>query len=121
MNPVQNRSFLGAIASAVKALCLLIINMVEVANNGVAMAEKQVKAARKQQAIDLGIRMKDYAQRAREHAAMQEVKAELAMREFIGGDPERQQLVEQARARIDAVIAQELAELEAEKSQNSIF
>jgi len=56
--------------------------------------------------------MNDYATKAREAAALRQVKAELAMREFIGGDPERQALIDAARASIDRVIKQELADLE---------
>lgn len=114
MNP-QSRSFLGAIASAIKAFCLLFINAVNVADNAVSMADKAVKAARKRQIIDVSLAMADYATRAREEAALRQVKAELAMREFIGKDPERQALVTAARSKLDAILAAELAELESKE------
>lgn len=112
MDP-KSRSFLGAIAAAIKAFCLLFINAVGVAQDGVAMADKAVKHARRRQAIDLAVSMAEYAQKAREAAAYAQVKQELQMREFIGADEERAALIDQARAKIDAVIAKELAEVNA--------
>ena len=110
---IKNRSFLGAIAAAIWHLCNLIIKAVNVANDGVSMADKAVKTARRRQSIDLGISMAEYATKAREEAALRQVKQELAMREFIGSDPERQHLITAARAKIDAIIKQELAEIDA--------
>lgn len=117
MDP-QNRSFLGALAASIKAFCMLFINAVNVADDGVAMAGKAVKVARKRQAIDLGISMNDYATKAREAAVLQQVKGELVMREFIGSDPEKAELVKIARAKIDEIIKAELLEIQAEQAQN---
>ena len=116
MDP-QNRSFLGAIAAAIKAFCMLFINAMNVADNAVAMADKAVKVARKKQAVDLGINMADYAHKAREAAVLNQVKGELAMREFVNNDEERKGLVAKSRAFFDDVIKQELAEIEADSQR----
>lgn len=114
----NQRSFIGALAAAIKAFCMLFINAVNVADNAVAMADKAVKVARKRQAIDLGVSMNDYATKSREAAVHQQVRGELAMREFINNDPVKQALVEEARKNIDAIIKQELAEIAAEEASN---
>lgn len=117
MDP-QNRSFLGALAAAIKAFCMLFINTVNVADNAVAMADKAVSVARKRQAVDLGISMNDYATKAREAAVLQQVKGELTMQEFIGDDPQKAELVKIARAKLDSIIKHELLEIEAERQQS---
>lgn len=113
----NQRSFIGALAAAIKAFCMLFINAMNVADNAVAMADKAVKVARKRQAIDLGISMNDYATKARETAVLQQVKGELTMREFINNDEEKASLVKAAREKIDAIIKQELLEIAAEEQQ----
>lgn len=110
---IKNRSFLGALAAAIWHICNLLIKTVNVANDGVSMADKAVKTARRRQAIDLGITMNDYATKATEEAALRQVKQELAMRDFIGQDEERKQLVAQARKKISEIVQRELAEIDA--------
>jgi hypothetical protein len=111
MIDVKNRSFLGAIAGAIKAICMLIIKGVGTADRAISMADKAVRTAQTKQVIDLAVDMNDYATKARETAVLKQVKQELAMREFIGDDAERKALVDKSRTAIDKVLSDALAEL----------
>ncbi len=71
----KNRSFLGALAAAVKAVCMLIIDLVTPAQEGVAMLNKAVVVARKRQAVELDITMADFESRAWTAAAQQQALA----------------------------------------------
>lgn len=114
----SQRSFIGALAAAIKAFCMLFINAVNVADNAVAMADKAVKVAREKQAVDLGINMNDYVTKAINTAKFAQVKAELAMREYIGNDPEKKALMDAAQTKLENIVKKELSAIEAEQSQN---
>lgn len=111
MSPVQNRSFLGAIAAAIVAFCKTFIRSMGVVEDVVAMGEKSVRSAREKQVIDLAIEKSNYANRALANAALTQVKQELATREFIGDDQERKALMDAAKSSLKALIDRDLAEL----------
>lgn len=116
MDP-KSRSFLGAAAAAIKAFCLLFINAVGVADDGVAMAAKAVKTARERQYLELDIASGDYETELRDQAALRRVKQEQEIRAFIGADPEREALMKAARENIDLIIKKSKAELHANKQE----
>lgn len=111
MDP-QSRSFLGAAASAIKVLCLLIIRIIKVADDGVSMADKAVSTAKERQHVEMDLAQAEYAIKLRNTAALRQVKAEEEIRQYVAADPERAKLMEAARAKIDAIIAKSQAKLE---------
>lgn len=117
-NQMMQKSWLAALTLAIKSFFRLFTNTMSVANDGVAMAEKAVKTARKRQAIDLGINMTHYAKQARDNAALQSVKSELEIEAFCNGDERRIAMIKQSRAQLDEIIKKELDLLEAEDAED---
>jgi transaldolase len=113
---VENRSFLGAIAAAIKSIAALIIDLVSVGQEGVGMLETSVKAARKQQVIQVAAKMSDFAVLTLKRAAVDQAKAHEAVENYVAGSAVRKQLVEEAHARIKAAVDADLAALEAKRS-----
>lgn len=107
---VQNRSFLGAIAAAIKAVCMLLIRGVSVAEEGVAMADKAVKSARLKQAIDVNISMRSYQAEAKAAAQYRQMKSHIQLQEFIDQVPGRQEMANRIGADVDAAITEALLE-----------
>jgi hypothetical protein len=119
MNPSQlnSKSWLGALAGAIKAFCMLFVRGVNVAEDAIAMADSSIHAARERQSIDLAIEMSNYATRAREQAVLGQVKAEESMRDFVHGDSERAERVERCRTHLDKLIQSSLSELNAKDAE----
>lgn len=82
----QNRTFIGAITSAIKAICLLLIRSVDVANTGVAMAADAVDRARDKQVIDTTIERQDYERAAIIRAAVERQKVREAIESYLAAD-----------------------------------
>jgi hypothetical protein len=108
---VQSKSFVGAVFSAIKALAMLIIDLVGVAQEGVAMADKAVKCAREKQGVELALNMSDYATLTITKAAVEQTKAMEALQEYIGNDANRKQLVNGNVERLTTIVNQELASI----------
>lgn len=110
-NTVQNKSFLGALAAAIKSVCMLLIDLVGVAQEGVAMADKAVKVAREKQGIELAISMSDYANLAITKAAADQTRAQEALQQYIGSDENRKKLVDANLKRLQESVKQAQAEI----------
>jgi hypothetical protein len=115
MDP-KSRSFIGAVASAIKALALLLIDLIHVGEKAVAMADKAIDIAQERQYVELDIQQADYATRLRNQVALRQVKEEQEARQFMAADPERAELMKAARANIERIIARSQAELAARKN-----
>jgi hypothetical protein len=115
MNPSQlnSKSWLGALAGAIKAFCMLFVRGVNVADDALAMADSAVHASRERQAIDLSIEMSNYAQRARDQAVLVQVKSEESMIDFCHDNADRKERVERCRVHLDKLIQGELSSLRA--------
>jgi len=106
MEGAQNKSFLSAIASAIKALCMLVIDLVTLAQEGVAMADKTIKTSRERQAIELDLSMSDYASAAILRASAEQAKAQEALQQYVNADNtgERKKLIESNMTRLRAAV-----------------
>lgn len=116
---VNNRSFLGALAAAIKAFCMLFIDGMSVAQEGIKMADTAVKTAREKQVIELGIAMRDYAEIAIAKATIQQAQAKLDVKNFLESQktPENRELVAETQKNLTEYVNQKLAELRAERAQ----
>lgn len=115
---VKNRSFLGAIAEVIKAICSLVISLANMGDEAVAMADQSVKVAREKQAIDLTIGMATYEADAVARAAMESRKLEEAMAEYVkAGGAERKQALEAHHDKLTALVQTELARVRASRVQ----
>lgn len=113
----NNRTWLGSIAAAIKALMGFIMGVVDVANEGVAMADIAVKSAREKQAIDLTISMADYANQALTKASMQSAHDQEVLNEYVAKDSTgaRKKNVEEAHDRLKKLVEAELARIKADR------
>jgi hypothetical protein len=118
---IKNRSFLGAIAEAIKTFCLFFVSGINVANDAVSMADKAVFHARKKQAADLGISMDAYAAQAQLRASVEQVQAQEALLKFIEEDPsdKRRKMIAETHARLKSIVDRELAMLDSERAARS--
>jgi hypothetical protein len=114
----QSRSFITALASAIKAIAMLIIDLVGVAQEGVAMADKTIKVARERQGIELAISMSDYAETARQKAAVEQAQAQEALTAYVNEDKsgERQKLVQANLTRLKLAIEAGQAEIKLDRA-----
>ncbi len=117
-NSVQSRSFLGALAAAIKAFCMLLIDSVGVANEGVAMLDASVKIAREKQAITLAIDMSDFAVISITKASVEQAKVQESLREYVAkdGSGERAKLVDESQKKLKQLVDQELSRIRAERT-----
>lgn len=117
---VNNKTWLGALASAIKALASTLINLFSVANEGISMAQQAVEVAREKQAVDLTISMADYAQNALSIASVNQAKVREAVEEYVKADPSgaRKKNVEEAHARLKGLVEQTLGKIKAERAVN---
>jgi hypothetical protein len=113
---VQNRSFLGAIAAAVKAFCVVLIDLCRVGEQAVGMAHKAVLVARKKQAIDLAIDMSHYATTTIDRASVEQSKQREAVRAYLEADPTgtRAAEISVVRETLSRLVQEELAQLESD-------
>jgi hypothetical protein len=108
---VKNRSFLGALAAAIKAVCMLLIDALSVASEGVAMADKAVKSAREKQGIELTLSMADYATIAITKAAADQDKAIAELNMYVGDDPAKKSRVEKNVVALQKLVNEEVARI----------
>lgn len=113
---VQNRTFVGAISSAIKAFCLFFIHGLDVANTGVSMAATAVERARDKSIIDGTIEMQDYEQSALLRAAVERQKVREAVGQYLAADPSgaRKKEIETEIAELRKAIAAERARITAQ-------
>lgn len=114
-NAVKNRSFLGAIAAAIKALCMMLIDGIGVAQEGIAMADKAVKVAREKQGIELAISFSDYANLAVTQGAVVQAAAQLESDDWVGTDAKRKLLVDEAKTRLKKAVEEEMHRIAADR------
>ena len=112
---IKNRSFVGAIAAAVKALFMVIIDLLDVAEEGVAMASKAVQVARDKQVIDLTVTMQNYEEIVRVQAAHEQAVAKEALQEYTKGNEARTKLVQENLVRLGVAIKAAQAEVQLER------
>lgn len=122
-NAVQNRTWLGSIAAAIKALMGMLINLIRVADEGIAMADKAVTVAREKQAIDLTISNKNYAKNALKLAAMEQSKIHESVEDYITADKSkaaaRKQAVAEAYVDLETSVEEELAKIRANRTKQA--
>lgn len=113
---VQNRTFIGAITAAIKAVCMLLIRGVDVANTGVSMAASAVERARDKSIIDGTIEAQDYEESALLRAAVERQKVREAVNQYLDADPSggRKKQIEAEISSLRKAIAAERARLTAQ-------
>lgn len=83
----NNRTWLGSIANAIRALMGMIVQLVGVVEEGLSMAEKAVIVAREKQAVDLTISLVNYGENAVKLASMEQTQVQEKLEEYIKQDP----------------------------------
>ena len=92
---VSNRSFFGAIAGFIKALCMSLIGGLDVVNSGIAMAQVAVNDAEEKQLIDSTIEMAHYEKVQLSHAVTRAAHVQETLNSYANVSPERRALVDQ--------------------------
>jgi len=110
---VKEKSVVGAIFSAVKALMMLIIDLVGVASEATAILDKNVRMARERQAVELDITHSEYANLAVTKAASDLMRAQEEVNAYVAQDQtgERKRLLELNMARLKAAVEKGQAEI----------
>jgi len=111
MNPT-NRTFLGAGAHALKSIFLSTAKTVEVMDEGIAMAHKAVRTARKKQAVEIALSMEDFVSRTVEQAALQRAQERKEILAFRAQSEENKNLFDSAYSQLKAAVDAELATFE---------
>ena len=112
---VQNRSWLGALASGVKALVAMLMNLIGVVDEGLSMADVAVKTAREKQAVDLTISMDDYVVNAVARASMERDMVQESVNTYTKGDQKRIDSVQKNHDRLKKLVEDELARIKASR------
>jgi hypothetical protein len=116
MNP-KNRTFLGALAYALKSFFLSFSSLVHVADEAIGMLDKSVKTARLKQLVDINANMADYASQVETETALRRAEMQLNIDEFTSRTPRHAELFNTARDQIRASLEKELALLEKEREE----
>lgn len=114
MDP-KSRSWLGALAEAVKAMCLVLINLMSATNKGVAMLDAAVTNAQENQTAELAASKAANVQRVRDQAALEKLRSQNEIDEFVKANPTKAEDMAQAQKEIGELIMAELAQLRAKK------
>jgi hypothetical protein len=118
-NNVKSKTFLGAVAAAIKAVCMLIIDLVVPAQEGVAMLNKAVVVARQRQAVELDIVMNDFEQRAWTAAAQAQAAEQEKVEEW-ANTPRRRELMEANIKRLKKAVEDGQAEIRRERESRTL-
>ena len=109
------KSWISVVLQFVKAFFSVATDATAVVGGAVDMAERAVVGAQERQVIDSAVAMRNYRQEAIAVAALQRVKTVDSITKYIGEDANRASLFKQESEALDAVLAAELAKLEAKR------
>lgn len=118
MQQNSQKTWLGALAHAVRALAMTLVKLFSVTNEVLEIAESAVETAREKQAVDLTISMAHYASTALANASMNQSKVFESVEEYIKQDPtgDRKKRVDSAHKELTALVNQELARIKAARA-----
>lgn len=116
-NDVKNKSFLGALTGAIKALCMLLIDLISVGSEGTAILSTTVKAARQKHAKETAVQLSDFETSFAKQAAMNSTAADLAINTWLAGEASRKPAYEANLARVQKAIDEAQAEIVRSRQQ----
>lgn len=108
---VKGKSFIGSITSAIKALMMLLIDLINVGSEGTAILSTTVKQARLDHARQTAVNASQAKVGFAKQAAMTASQADAVIDAWLGSNPKSKPGYESNLARINEAIAEAEAEV----------
>lgn len=110
-NDVKNKSFLGALTGAIKALCMLLIDLISVGSEGTAILSTTVKATRAKHAKETAVLLSEFEANFAKQSAMTSTSADAVIDAWLASNPKQKSSYEANLARVNKAIADAEAEI----------
>ena len=115
MNQMQ-KSWVSVILAFIKTFFHVATNATNVVGDGISMAERAVKSAKKRQLIDLTIAGRTYREDAIAVASLQRLKTVDAIQDYIKDSPDKAAAFASEAQAFGKLLDSEFAKLEAEEA-----
>lgn len=116
-NDVKNKSFLGALTGAIKALCMLLIDLISVGSEGTAMLSVSVQAARSKHAKETAVQLSEFEANFAKQSAAQSTQADAVIDAWLASNPKQKDSYEKNLARVNKAIAEAEASIVRSRQQ----
>lgn len=116
-NDVKNKSFVGALTSAIKALAMLLIDLISVGSEGTAMLSVSVRAARSKHAKETAVQLSEFEANFAKQAAATSTQADAVIEAWLTSNPKAKPGYEANLARVNKAIAEAEAEIARSRQQ----